>query len=44
MFGWLPTDVIQQTFAVTTQYARLPMSTLLKKWYKSPFPALNVHQ
>ncbi len=44
MFGWLPADVIQQTFAVTTQYARLPMSTLLKKWYKSSFPALNVHR
>jgi len=44
MFGWLPTDVIQQTFAVTTQYARLPMSMLLKKRYKSPFPALNVHR
>ena len=37
MFGWLPADVIQQTFAVTTQYACLPMSTLLKKWYKISF-------
>jgi len=44
MFGWLPVDVIQQTFAVTTQYAHLPMTTLLKKWYKSPFPTLNVHR
>ncbi len=44
MFGWLPADVIQQTFAVTTQYARLPMSTLLKKRYKSPFPTLNIHR
>ena len=44
MFGWLPTNVIQQTFAITTQYAHLPMSTLLKKRYKSPFPALNVHR
>jgi len=44
MFGWLPTEVIQQTFAVTTQYAHLPMTTLLKKQYKSPFPALNVHR
>ena len=44
MFGWLLADVIQQTFAVTTQYAHLPMSTLLKKQYKSPFPALNVHR
>ena len=44
MFGWLPADVIKQTFAMTTQYACLPMSTLLKKCYKSPFPALNVHR
>ena len=44
MFGWLPADVIKQSFAVTTQYACLPMSTLLKKRYKSPFPALNVHR
>jgi len=44
MFGWLPANVIQQTFAVTTQYTCLPMSTLLKKWYKSPFPTLNVHR
>jgi len=44
MFGWLPADLIQQTFAVTTQYARLPMSTLLKKQYKSPFPTLNIHR
>jgi len=40
MFRWLPADVIQQTFAVTTQYACLHMSTLLKKRYKSPFPLL----
>jgi len=32
------------SFKATTQYACLPMSTLLKKCYKSPFPALNVHQ
>jgi len=44
MFGWLPADVIKQTFAVTTQYACLPMSTLLKRQYKPPFPALNVHR
>jgi len=44
MFRWLPADVIQQTFAVTTQYAHLPMSTLLKKQYESPFPTLNVHR
>jgi len=40
MFGWLPADLIKQTFEVTTQYARLPISTLLKKQYKSLFPLL----
>jgi len=44
MFGWLPADVIKQTFEMTTQYARLPMNTLLKKQYKSLFPTLNVHR
>ena len=43
MFGWLPEDIIKSTFEVTTQYAHLPMSTLLKKCYKSPFLMLNVH-
>jgi hypothetical protein len=43
-FGWMPTDVIKRTFEVTTQYARMPMSTILKKRYKSPNPALNVHR
>ena len=43
-FGWLPADIVQRTFACTTQYARMPMSTVLKKHYKSPFPALNVHR
>jgi len=41
MFGWLPTDTIKWTFAVTTQFVHIPMSTILKKHYKSPFPALN---
>ncbi len=43
MFGWLLEDIIKSTFEVITQYACLPMSTWLKKQYKSPFPALNVH-
>ena len=43
-FGWMPTDVIKRTFEVTTQYACMPMSTILKKRYKSPNPALNVHR
>ena len=42
-FGWLPTDIIKRTWDTTTQFYRMPMSTHLKKTYKSPFPALNVH-
>jgi hypothetical protein len=41
--GWLPVDAIKKTFECTTQLARMPMSTILKKRYKSPNPALNVH-
>jgi hypothetical protein len=41
--GWLPIDAIKKTFKCTTQLARMPMSTILKKRYKSPNPALNVH-
>jgi len=28
---------------VSTQYAHIPMSTILKKHFLSPNPALNVH-
>jgi hypothetical protein len=35
-------DTIRETFKHTTQYVRLPGSEILKKRYKSPFPALNV--
>ena len=41
LFGWLPTTTIQKTFEKTTQYARIPVSHILKKHYKSPNPALN---
>jgi hypothetical protein len=40
----LPVDDIKRTFAATTHYARIPMSTTLKKHYKSPFLAMNVHR
>ena len=43
-FGWLPADIIQRSFQCTTQHACTPMSTLLKKHYKSPFPAFNVYR
>jgi hypothetical protein len=41
--GWLSIDAIKKTFERTTQLGRMPiMSTILKKQYKSPNPALNV--
>ncbi len=43
-FAWLPTDIIKKTFEVTTQYARMPLNTVLHKFFKSPNPAVNVRQ
>ena len=43
-FGWLPSDIVKSTFNNSTQYARIPMSTVLKKRYKAANPALNVHR
>ena len=43
-FAWLPMDIIKHTFEKTTQFGRMPMSSVLRKHYKSPFPALNVHR
>jgi hypothetical protein len=40
--GWLSIEAIKKTFERTNQLARMPMSTILKKCYKSPNPALNV--
>ena len=42
MFGFLPVDIIKKTFQKTTQYARIPMSTVLKKLYKAVNPAMNI--
>jgi hypothetical protein len=44
LFGWLSTDIIQQTFKHTTQYARLPTATMLKKAFWSLNPALNIYR
>jgi hypothetical protein len=44
LFGWLPTSIIKETFARTTQMARMPMSNTLKNFFRSPYPALNVHR
>jgi hypothetical protein len=38
LFGWLSTDLIQKTFEHTTQYARLPTATMLKKALGHPIP------
>jgi hypothetical protein len=44
LFGWLSTDIIQKTFQHTTQYARLPTATMVKKAFRSPNPALNIYR
>ena len=41
-FLWQSVDVIKRTFEATTQMARVPMSNILRKWFRSPNPALNV--
>jgi hypothetical protein len=41
-FAWLPTNIIKKTFDVTTQYARMPLNTVLRKCFKSPNPAVNI--
>ena len=43
-FGWLNVDVIKKTLQHTTQYARIPTGSLLKRVFKSSNPALNVHR
>jgi hypothetical protein len=42
MFGWLDPNIIERTFELSTQMARLPMGTMLKRAFKSANPALNV--
>ena len=44
LFAWLPIETIKRTYELTTQYARIPMSTILQKRFQLPNPALNVHQ
>jgi hypothetical protein len=41
-FGWFSPALIKKTFENTTQYACIPMGTLLKCSFKSANPALNV--
>ena len=41
-FLWQSVETIKRTFEATTQLARIPMSTHLRKWFKSPNPAINI--
>ena len=43
-FGWLPVDVIRNTFNNTTQFYRATASAQLKKHFRSPYPACNIHR
>ena len=42
VFNWTPLDMIKKTFQLSTQCARTPASSVMKKTYRSPFPGLNV--
>jgi hypothetical protein len=41
-FAWLNSDIIQKMFKVTTQFAQLPLKTVLHKCFKAPNPATKV--
>jgi hypothetical protein len=41
-FAWINSDIIRKTFKVMTQFARLPLNTVLRKQFKVPNPAMNV--
>ena len=42
LFAYQPVEAIKHTWLNSTQFARIPMSTHLKRHFKSPFPAHNV--
>jgi len=42
-FAWMPPDIIKCTFENSTQFYCSTASPDMKKHYKSPFPACNVH-
>jgi hypothetical protein len=44
LFGWMNIKTIKKTFKQTTHDTRMPNGTILKKHYKSRFPALNVQR
>ena len=41
LLNWIPLDGIKKKFQLSTQHAHTPVSTLMKKTYRSPFTALN---
>lgn len=41
-FAFLPVEVVARTLAATTQLARVPTGETMKRFYRSPYPALNV--
>lgn len=41
-FAYQPVEAIKHTWLNSTQFARIPMGTHLKRHFKSPFPAHNV--
>jgi hypothetical protein len=43
-FLFMPPDIIKHTFEKTTQFYRATANPSMKKRYKSPFPACNVHR
>jgi hypothetical protein len=40
-FAFLPTEVVSRTLSQTTQYARVPNTDTFRRFYKTPFPAMN---
>ena len=42
MFAWLDPKIMEHTLQHSTQLARLPMGTMMKRAFKSQNPALNV--
>ena len=43
-FAFLLAEIVNRMLQQTTQYAHVPMSDIMKRFYKSPYPALNVAQ
>ena len=42
LFNWPHINLIKNNFQLSTQHARTPAASLLKKTYLSPFPDFNV--